>query len=375
MRFRLSILVAAAAAVIFASCDKEPSTDIADRVTLLDGTSSTMIFEKTGGAATMKFVATKDWTISISGEWLSCSRMAGTKGTSQVSLNAEANETYSERTAEVTISAGSANQVISVKQYPKAQLYKVVAHRCGYLENGCAENSLTALKKTVAQYCYAAEVDVMWTKDNNVVVCHPDDSYKVNGLVPSESTLAEIREKGTLSDGSQMPCLEDFLDILVDKDVNPLGTKVWLDIKGPSTDTQKKVMDRCAEIAKTYKAGSLVEYLVPSGYADYTGMRASLMDNYGIDAAWNSKVDAPSAYGANGWAQMPYSTLRTSDYWPISKSYLNSGVRVSIYYTPSSKKYDSFYLDCLPIYNDVKALFVNHPQALIDELIKKGYER
>lgn len=115
--------------------------------------------------------------------------------------------------------------------------------------------------------------------------------------------------------------------------------------------------------------------MLPSGYSDYVGLRTRLMSDFGIDAAWNSKVDNPSSYGVNGWAQLPYTTLKASAYWPVTSSYLQKGVRVSIYYTPSSNKYDAFYADCLPIYDKVKALFVNHPQSLIKKLISEGYAK
>ena len=81
----------------------------------------------------------------------------------------------------------------------KPHLYKVIAHRGGYLENGLAECSIASLKETIRERCYGSECDVMWTVDGQILVCHPDDSGKVNGLVPSKSTLADIRAAGKLS--------------------------------------------------------------------------------------------------------------------------------------------------------------------------------
>lgn len=254
-------------------------------------------------------------------------------------------------------------------------IYKVVAHRGGYLENGLAENSMMSLRKTIDQRCYASECDVMWTADDKVLICHPSGPYLVNGLDPSTHTLTEIRIAGKLSDGSTMPCLEDFLKILVDKKQNPYGTKLWLDIKGASNETVKKVMLRAAEIANEMNACHLVEYLVPDNYADYVGISSYLRKNYGIACAWNKTITEVANYGVNGWGQLPYHTYNTNNIqWPPT-SYTDYGVTLSIYHTPSTvDSYAGLYQDVVPYYPVLKAIFVNHPQALIDYLIKTGYE-
>lgn len=366
-----TILTALAVLFGLAACKGNTEVKIDDKINIVDG-SEVMSFEKSGGKSSVKFAASNPWKLELNSAWVEASRLSGPAGTFTVSFTIAQNETYEDREAQAQLVCGTVSKTFTFKQPAKARLYKVVAHRCGFLENGAAENSLTALQRTIDTHCYAAEVDVVWTADNDVVVCHPVDG-KVNGLLPVQHTLAEIRAAGTLTDGSQMPSLGDFLKILADKEKNPLGTKVWLDIKGNSVDEYQKVMDRSAEIAKEYGACNLVEYLVPSGYADYKGIRTSLASNYGIEAAWNSKVDAPENYGANGWAQMPFGTLRASEYWPVTK-YFDAGVRVSVYQTPSNKNsYSGFIVDMFPYYDRVKAIFVNHPQYIIDELVKQGY--
>ncbi len=254
-------------------------------------------------------------------------------------------------------------------------IYKVVAHRGGYLENGLAENSVKSLRKTIEQRCYASECDVMWTADDKVLICHPSGPYLVNGLDPSTHTLTEIRMAGKLSDGSMMPCLEDFLKILMDKKQNPFGTKLWLDIKGASNQTEKKVMLRAAEIAREMNACHLVEYLVPDDYADYIGISLYLRKNYGIACAWNKTITEVAKYGVNGWGQLPYHTYNKDNiHWPPT-SYTDNGVNVSIYHTPSTiDSYANLYQEVVPYYPVLKAIFVNHPQALIDYLIEAGYE-
>ena len=116
---------------------------------------------------------------------------------------------------------------------------KVVAHRGGSAEAGTIQypdNSIAALKYAMGLQCYASECDIYITADNNVVVAHADGEFKINGCIPWESTLEEIRAKGKLSNGEDIPCLSDFLKVVV----NPENcTKLWLDIKATtSVDTK-----------------------------------------------------------------------------------------------------------------------------------------
>ncbi|MBQ2550256.1 MAG: hypothetical protein II761_01095 [Bacteroidales bacterium] len=259
-------------------------------------------------------------------------------------------------------------------------LYKIVAHRGGYVENGLAECSIESLRETIRLRCYASECDVMATADGKVLVCHPDDSGKVNGLIPSEHTLAEIRAHGKLPNGEEMPSLEDFLKVVKNKRVNPLGTKLWLDIKTGKNDSQGDiVMALSAEIAKKMNACDLVEYLVPSFHPDYPGVAARMRDQYGINCAWNWIIRDAQEYGPQGWAQVQYEMYRGSDYWPPTR-FFDKGVTLSIFHTPPELTGKRGYVetgfdpDVFQYYDRLKALFVNHPKYVISRLIEEGYE-
>ena len=370
------ILYIATASLLTLSCgERTVEPELEDRILLLEGSATGMFFAREGSVVNYKFVASKPWKIEIDSPWLSVSRTSAAAGTYTVKFTAAGNDSREDRTAKAVIRAGSASVEISAAQDARAGVYKVIAHRCGFLENGCAQNSLKSLEATIATRCYGAEVDVMWTADDDVVICHPDGSYKVNGLDPTEHTLAEIRAAGKLSDGSEMPSLGDFLEVVSDRGRNPYGTKLWLDIKGKSTEFQERVMERSAEIAKSYDAGRLVEFLVPGGYPAYIEMKTRMACDYGIACAWNGKVVDYTMYGSNGWGQMPFGTYNSGNAnWPPTK-YTDNGVTVSIYHTPSSVgSYGDLYYYVVPYYKNLKAIFVNHPQALIDELIKQGVE-
>ncbi|MBQ5983882.1 MAG: hypothetical protein IJL56_02775 [Bacteroidales bacterium] len=265
---------------------------------------------------------------------------------------------------------------------PKTEphLYKIIAHRGGYIENGLAECSLESLKATIALRCYGSECDVMWTADGRVLVCHPDDHGMVNGLVPSQHTLSEIRAAGKLPNGEEMPCLEDFLTVLTDPEINPLGTKLWLDIKGGEEDPGgDKVMAASAEVAERMGACNLVEYLVPGYYKDYPAIAARYREKYGINCAWNGRITEIGEYGPSGWAQVQYEGFRKSAYWPPD-GYLDAGLTLSIWHTPPGLtgmrgyKETGFDPGIFQYYPRLKALFVNHPQYVISRLIEEGYE-
>lgn len=134
---------------------------------------------------------------------------------------------------------------------PAACTNNIVAHRGGATECKAPDNSLASLRYAIGQGCYGSECDIYWTKDDNVVVAHADGKCQINGMHPWEHTLAELRAGGGLSNGEQLPSLEDFLGEVM-KEGCP--TRLWLDIKNityPSTLTEYAInaARRSCEIA------------------------------------------------------------------------------------------------------------------------------
>lgn len=365
-----------AAFVLLPCCKKEEAPAKEDKIVLGSLESPQMFFNAEGGSMDLKFLTSNsDWTITSSADWLSVSPDKGTPGTRTVKVTATKNGSTQAREAVLKIVCGTKAQDITVQQNGNpaaAHLYKIVAHRGGYLENGLPACSVASLKKTISQFCYGSECDIMWTADNDVIVCHPENNM-INGLVPSSHTLAEIQAAGLLSNGEKVPSLRDFLAVVTDRNINRHGTKLWLDVKGSNAELQEKVMKRAAEIAKECNASAYVEFLVPSGYS-YTSIKTYMTSNYGINCAWNGHIAAASAYGEGGWAQLPYSDYRSSAYWPPT-ALMDAGVTLSIYHTPSKVgSCASFYKDVFPYYGRMKAIFVNFPEDTIDQLVKGGYE-
>ncbi len=139
----------------------------------------------------------------------------------------------------------------------------VVAHRGGATECKLPDNSLAALRYSIELGCYGSECDIYWTKDDNVVIAHADSKCMINGMHPWEHTLAELRAGGALSNGEQLPSLEDFI-----KEVKKetCCTRLWLDIKNityPSTLPEYAInaTRRSCEIVTEMEARHFVEFI------------------------------------------------------------------------------------------------------------------
>lgn len=92
------------------SCQKAPE------LTLTGPTSFELSAD--GGSATINFAANRDWRVSSSDNWITVSPSSGTaaNGTIAVTVKCNANTTYDDRMATVTISMEGLSQSVTVKQ-------------------------------------------------------------------------------------------------------------------------------------------------------------------------------------------------------------------------------------------------------------------
>ena len=120
--------------------------------------------------------------------------------------------TISQFTVNMADILGSAE--LDVKPIQKADNI-VVAHRGAVNEFGVPDNSLASLRKAISLNCYGSECDIYWTKDNNVIVAHANDECKINGLYPWENTVAQLRSAGKLSNGENLPTLQEYIEVAV----------------------------------------------------------------------------------------------------------------------------------------------------------------
>ncbi len=258
----------------------------------------------------------------------------------------------------------------------KTAVYKVVAHRGGSAECKLPDCSVASLKYAISQNCYASESDIVLTGDKDILICHPDGNGRVNGLDPGTHTLAEIRAAGNLSNGELIPTLTDFLKIVMDKELNPNGMKLWLDVK--RFDDAERSINAClraSEIIAGANAQSYCEFLIPTGEDIFMAVRDKVINDYKINIAWMTctkpaKYADPKDYG-KVWAQLAYSKILGdnpgSSYRPLD--YFNAGLPLSIYGADDDKTI----ADVIQYYPKLKAIFTNYPAKLISKLKEQKY--
>ena len=258
----------------------------------------------------------------------------------------------------------------------KTAVYKVVAHRGGSAECKLPDCSVASLKYAISQNCYASESDIVLTGDKDILICHPDGNGRVNGLDPGTHTLAEIRAAGNLSNGELIPTLTDFLKIVMDKELNPNGMKLWLDVK--RFDDAGRSIDAClraSEIIAGANAQNYCEFLIPTGEDIFMAVRDKVINDYKINIAWMTctkpaKYADPKDYG-KVWAQLAYRKILgdnpESSYRPLD--YFNAGLPLSIYGADDDKTI----ADVIPYYPKLKAIFTNYPAKLISKLREQKY--
>lgn len=245
---------------------------------------------------------------------------------------------------------------------------KVVAHRGGSAEAGTIQypdNSIAALKYAMGLKCYASECDIYITADNNVVVAHADGEYKINGCIPWESTLEEIRAKGMLSNGENIPCLADFLDVVV----NPENcTKLWLDIKATtSVDTKYAIAaaKRACEIIKEYDSAKNFCEFICTGNGTTMSSAFQYARGAGVPIGWMGTQSA--AYYKSkyyDWCNMPIGSLEQAGGPYTIAEFVDAGIDLSLFNADTDAEMDYYAARVA----DLKAICTNYPKKLIDKI-------
>ena len=258
----------------------------------------------------------------------------------------------------------------------------VVAHRGGSSECGAPDNSIQALKYAMSLKCYGSECDLYWTKDNNVVIAHADGDSRINGLHPWEATIAELRAAGKLSNGEDLPTLEEYLDVVMSAGS---CTKLVLDIKktpyidaggNEKQDNEIPILatKRACEIIKEKKAENFVEFIC-------CGIEAVMKESFkyaldlGVDIGWNTGHSASVIYSRG----FPWANLATGAFTKFGGSctfeeFERQHILLSVYNVDKSK------VDANSIWNPADVDYVlsyypmlrtvcsNHPSWLIEKI-------
>lgn len=136
---------------------------------------------------------------------------------------------------------------------------KVIAHRGFWNTPGSAQNSIAALVKADSIRCYGTEFDVWLASDNKLMLNH-DDAYKGYKI---ETTSSEVLRTLQLSNGENMPTLDDFLDR-----AKKLKIKLILELKPHSTpEKETKAIELILDMVKKKGLTKRVEYISFSRHA------------------------------------------------------------------------------------------------------------
>ncbi len=262
----------------------------------------------------------------------------------------------------------------------ETKIWNIGTHRGGYLESGLPGSSIAGLEYSIMLRCKYSECDIVLTKDNDILLAHPSEqgnSYVVNGLIPSENTVADIRKAGKLGNGEEIPTLRDFITFLQNKEKNPIGHIVWMDVKEMKVRGQVNYqlsIDACiraAEIVKEMNAQDVMEFIIPSGTGIYPHVRERVINEFKMNIGWMSATNPANYQG--GWAQLRYDKVIGDKRSIDPQDLFDANIPLSIYFTENKDDSEKICDLVVPYYPYVKCLFTNYPRQLIDKLKKAGY--
>ncbi|MDE6527472.1 MAG: hypothetical protein K2L78_00290, partial [Muribaculaceae bacterium] len=247
---------------------------------------------------------------------------------------------------------------------------KVVAHRGGSKEAGAEvpDNSLASLSYAMSLGCYASECDIYITADKRVVVAHADSDGKVNGFYPYEATLDELRAAGTLSNGEQIPTLEEYLQHLMQPESS---TRLWLDIKRVDKPTllpdhSVEACKQACRIVAEMKAGPWVEFIC-TGNEEIMSRCAPIVWRSELTIGWmaNRPVADYTAHSYE-WANLDVKNMTDANHsGPRTvDEFFNAGVALSVYNVDKPKNM-RYYIERL---DKMKAICTNNPHLLLQEM-------
>lgn len=267
---------------------------------------------------------------------------------------------------------------------PKGNYFKVVSHRGGYKESGAPECSIQGLTYSKIIGCYAAECDIVPTKDGKALVCHPDGNNHVNGFLPYEKTVEEIRAAGKLKNNEEIPIMEDYLDYLCDPEKNPNKMKIWIDTKAwGNLSYTIDAINAAYNAIKARDAYEFCEFIIPQnntlfGLVKQTDMFKEKKCNVGFMASATAGLLNPDSFESNMWHQVKSSAIFADNSVFAPVDYISSSVPISIWCCGTAESEATELIEkAMPYYKNkyFKAMFVNYPKAAINKIKAAGYDK
>ncbi|WP_295939787.1 glycerophosphodiester phosphodiesterase family protein [uncultured Alistipes sp.] len=209
---------------------------------------------------------------------------------------------------------------------PEAVDNRVCAHRGAWKEYSLPNNSIAALQKAIDLRCFASECDIHITKDGKVVVYHDNTYY---GLIFKDATYEELRAKGKLPNGEELPLFEDYLQKVLDGGC----TQLWVDVKslddeyGGNSESIKAGI-AAAEIVHEMRARNFVGFLI-GRLAVYESVVRYVRSEWPV--AYMNTAYTPDQFINKNMTWANFDILKVGLDNAKAKSYTDKGIRLSLY--------------------------------------------
>ena len=121
----------------------------------------------------------------------------------------------------------------------------IIAHRGIHNNKNIPENSISSFKKAII-YNTPIELDIQLTKDNQVIVFHDKNLFRMTkkNLLIKKLTLKELKKVPLLNTNEKIPTLQEVLKLV--------NNKVLLDIELKNIKKYKKLVNKTLNILKNY---------------------------------------------------------------------------------------------------------------------------
>ena len=180
--------------------------------------------------------------------------------------------------------------------------------------------------------------------------------------------MAELRAKGNIGNGEQLPELQDFIAKVMSKGS---CTRLWLDIKNitsPSTLTGYPInaCRRSCEIIKEMKAQNFVEFIC-------TGNATVMAESYkyaraaGVNIGWMGN-QAASVYQQKSytWANLSTQYMKQGGGVRTIEEFTKAGIAISVFNADDDATMNYYISNA----SSMKAICTNYPKKLIGKMQK-----
>lgn len=229
-------------ALLLVSCEKEP---------ILEVSQSSLTFTDQGGAQTISFSTNKDWTVSVSGGtgWCTISPSSGKSEIRSISVTVEANTTYDDRTATITINAEELSKVITISQ-PKNRAIMLTKDS---FEVGSTGGNISVELSSNVEYDVAIPTEnqswITNTTTKGLVTSTLTFAIAPNGTYDSRTGKIIIKDKTTaLADTVHVMQTQKDAIILTNKTFNVADTLIVISVELKSNVTYMVTIPSAAQL-------------------------------------------------------------------------------------------------------------------------------